>query len=67
MIDIDGMVGRLVKLVQNAHLATTLGSSREHSITEMLFGDHLRTTERKKYSTLLDAFQGDTVQSGIAF
>ena len=41
MIDIDGMVGRLVQLMQDAHLSATLGGSRKHRIAEIVFGDHL--------------------------
>jgi hypothetical protein len=41
MIDIDRMVSRLVQLVQDTYPATSQGSCREDSITEMFLGNHL--------------------------
>ena len=41
MIDVDGMVGGLMKLVEDTHLPLALGSSREDGITEIVLGHHL--------------------------
>ena len=41
MIDINGMVGWLMQLMQDAHLPTALGSSCEHGITEVVLGHDL--------------------------
>ena len=41
MIDIDWMVSWLVQLMQDAYLAVSLGSSREHGIAEMVFRHYL--------------------------
>ena len=41
VIDIDRMVGRLVQLVQDAHLATGQCCGGKDGIAEMLFRDHL--------------------------
>ncbi len=41
MVDIDRMVSRLMELVQDAHLASSLGRSREDGIAEIILGDHL--------------------------
>ena len=41
MIDIDGMISRLVQLMKNAHFAACLRSSRKDGIAEMILGNHL--------------------------
>ena len=41
MIDVDGMVGRLVELVKDAHLPLALGSSREDRVAEIVLCHHL--------------------------
>ena len=41
MVDVDGVVGRLVQLVQDAHMASALGGRCEHSQAELLFADSL--------------------------
>jgi hypothetical protein len=66
MIDIDGMIGRLMQLMQDAHL--TLGKSccREYSITEMVLRDHLRTREREENAALLNLLESFLIQTGIA-
>ena len=65
MIDVDGMVGRLVQLVQDAYLAPCLGSSREDGITEMILRDHLRATECEKDATWLNHLHRLHIQTGI--
>ena len=66
MIDIDRMVGRLMQLVQDAHLSASLGSSGKDGIAEIILGYHLRATECKEDSALLDALQSLHVQTGIS-
>lgn len=65
MIDVDGVVGRLVQLMQDAHLALGQGSSREDGVAEMVLGNHLRTGERKEDATTLYLLKGLLVESRI--
>lgn len=65
MVYIDGMVGRLVQLVQDAHLATCLRGSREDSIAKLIFGNNLAATESKENSARLDLFKGFVIETGI--
>ena len=67
MENVDGMVGRLVQLVHNAHLATCLCGSREHGIAELVFGDYLAATECEEQATWLDALESLCVESRITF
>ncbi|MFO4765295.1 hypothetical protein RCK03_25060, partial [Salmonella enterica subsp. enterica serovar 1,4,[5],12:i:-] len=62
MIDVDGMVGRLMQLVKDAHLATCLSGSGEDGITEMILCYHLRTTEGKEDSAWLNLLESLVVQ-----
>ena len=66
MIDIDGMIGRLMQLMQDAHLTTCQGRSRKDSIAEMVFRNHLRARERKEDATLFNLLERLLVQSGVA-
>ena len=43
MVDVDRVVGRLCKLVQDADASAALGSSREHSQAELLTAHRLRS------------------------
>jgi hypothetical protein len=36
MVDVDGMVGRLVKLMEDTHLASRQGCCGKYSLTEMV-------------------------------
>ena len=65
MIDVDGMVGRLMQLMEDAHTTSGLGSCREDSITEMLLRDHLATTEREEDAATLDALEPFEIQACI--
>ena len=67
MIDIDGMIGGLMQLMEDAHLTACLSSSREDGIAEMILGNHLRTAERKEDATLLNFLESLVIQAGIAF
>ena len=67
VVDVNGMVGRLVQLVQDAHRAASLSSSREYSIAEVVFCYHLRAGEGEQdsaWSNLLECF---CIEAGIAF
>ena len=65
MIDVDGMVGRLMQLMEDAHTASCLGSSREDGITEMLLRDHLATAEREEDAAALNALEPLEIQASI--
>ena len=67
MENIDGMVGWLMQLVHNAHLAASLCGSREHGIAELVFGDYLAATECEEQATWLDALEALCVESRITF
>ena len=67
MIDIDGMIGGLMQLVEDAHLTACLGSSCEDGIAEMILGNHLRTAECEEDTTLLNLLESLVIQAGIAF
>lgn len=66
MIDVDRMVGWLMQLVQDAHLAPRLSGSRKDGVSEIILGDHLGTTECEEYSTGLNHLQSLLVQPRIA-
>ena len=67
MENVDGMVGRLVQLVHNTHLATGLCGSCEHGIAELVFGNYLTATECEEQATRFDAFEALCVESRITF
>mgnify|MGYP007090440386 CR=1 FL=1 len=45
VVDVDGMVGGLVQLVQNAHVPAALRGGGEHGQAELVLVDGLRATE----------------------
>ena len=47
MVDVDGVVSWLVKLMQDAYVAFALSCSCEHGETELVFVDCLRTRKSK--------------------
>lgn len=67
MVDVDGVVGGLVELMENADVATALGSSCEHRETELVLVDCLRTREGEDNSAWLDFLKGDGVETRVAF
>ena len=67
MIDIDGMIGRLMQLMQDAHFTLGKGCCRKYRITEMVFRDHLRTGEREENAALLNLFESLLIQACVAF
>lgn len=54
MVDIDGMVGRLMQLMKDTHAASALRGGSEHGGTEVVLAYHLRTTEREQDAARLD-------------
>ena len=67
MVDVDGMVGGLVELMEDAHLTAGLSRCSEDGIAEMVFRNHLRTAEREEDAAGLDLLERLVVQAGIAF
>ena len=67
MIDVDGVVGRLMQLVEDANLTTCQGGSSKDGIAEMILRDDLRTTEGEENPTRLYLLERLVVQAGIAF
>lgn len=67
MENVDGMVGRLVQLVHDANLATSLCGSRKHGIAELVFGNHLAATECEEQTAWLNALEPLSVEPRIAF
>ena len=67
MIDIDGVIGRLMQLMQDAHLTLGKGCCREYRITEMVFRDHLRTRECEENAALLNLLESLLIQACVAF
>ena len=51
MENVDGMVGRLVELMKDAHIAVGKGCGGEDGIAEIILGDHLRTRKREENAT----------------
>ena len=62
MIDVDGVIGRLMQLMQDAHLTLGKGCCRKYRITEMVFRDHLRAREREEDATLLYLLESLLIQ-----
>ena len=65
MIDVDGMVCRLMNLVQDANLTVGLDSSSKDSSTEVLLRHNLRAAERKENTTRLDALQALDIKACV--
>lgn len=66
MVDIDGMIGGLVQLMQNPHFSMSLSSSRKDSRAEVLLRYHLRATEGEQDASVLDLLQSFDVQADIS-
>ena len=67
MIDVDGMVGGLVQLVQYAHFTACLCSSSKYGIPEMVFRHHLTTTESKQDTPWLNLLKGYPYDGYVEF
>ena len=59
------MIGRLVELMQDAHIAASLCSCRKDSIAEMILRDNLRTAERKENATRTNGLEAFHVKTGV--
>ena len=66
MIDVDGVIGRLMKLMQDAHLTLGKGCCREYRITEMVLRDHLRAREREENAALLNLLESFLIQARVS-
>ena len=66
MIDVDGMVGRLMQLMQDAHLAPCHCRCREDCRAEVVLVDSLRATEGKEYASGLYHLEGLGVELCIS-
>ena len=66
MINIYRMVGRLVKLMQNAYFAPCLCSSCEDGLPEVVLCYNLRAAESEENSAGFDSFKTLEVQSCIS-
>ena len=66
MVDVDGMVGRLCELMQDAHLAAALCCCAEHSESELLLAHGLRAGEGEEHSPTLNLAESLGVETPIA-
>ena len=66
MVDVDGMVGWLVKLMQDANLALCYCRSSKDGRAELVFVDGLRTAERKEDAARLYLLEGLGIELRIA-
>ncbi len=66
MIDVDGVIGRLMQLMQDTHLTLCKGSCREYRIAEMVFRNHLRTREREEDAPLFNLLESLLIQARVA-
>lgn len=67
MVDVDGMVGRLVKLMEDAHVAATLGGSGEDGEAELVLVDRLRARKGEDDAAGANLAEGDGVEARVAF
>ena len=67
MVNIDGMIRRLMQLVKNSDKASALCGSRKHSQPELFLIHGLRTTEGKQDAARFDFLKRFCIESGITF
>ena len=67
VIDVDGVVGRLMQLVQDAYFAACHCSSCEHGVAEMILRHYLRAGEREQDAAAFYLLEGLLVEPCIAF
>ena len=67
MVDVDGMVGRLRELMQNAHLAPRHGCRAEHCQTELLFRHRLRAGKREENASRTNLLKCLHIEFAIAY
>ena len=66
MVDVDRMVCRLMKLMQDANLTARLCCCGKDSVTEIILCNDLRATEGEQYATWFDVLECLHVQSCIS-
>ena len=66
VVDVDGVVLRLVQLVQDTHFAPHLCRRAENSQTEHLFVHRLRAGESEQYTSRAYLFNRLRIESLIA-
>lgn len=66
MIDVNGVVCGLMKLVKDAHLSAGGGGSGENGRTELLFVDCLRAGESEEDATRLNLLERLCIEADIA-
>ena len=67
VIDVDGVVCGLVKLMKYAYVAPALSGCREDSVAEIVLRHHLRAAEGEQDSAVAYALEGFHVESRVAF
>ena len=65
MEDIDGMVGWLMELMEDAHIATGKSGGGKDGIAEIVLGHHLRTGEGEENAARTNLLEGLEIKTGI--
>lgn len=66
MINVYGVIGRLMELMEDSHPAARLRGSGEYGLTEVIFRHNLRATEGEEYSSMTNLLQPFDIQPSIA-
>ena len=67
MIDVHGVVCRLMELMKNAHMTPAHCGSREDREAELIFVHRLRAAEGEEDAPFFYFLESDGVQTGVAF
>ena len=67
MVDIHGVVGGLVELVEDTHVAAALRGGGEDGQAELLLADGLRAAEREDDAAGLYLLESNGVEPRVAF
>ena len=65
MEDVDGMIGGLVELMQDAHVAVGKGGCSENGIAEIILCHYLRTGEGEEYASGTDFLESLHIQASV--
>lgn len=65
MIYVDGVVCRLMQLMQYAHVSSALRRCRKYGQTELVFVHSLRATECKHYAARLNLAKSDGIKTRV--
>ena len=65
MVDVDGMIGWLMQLMENTHTAMRNGRCREDSCTELVFVDCLRATESEQNPSRQYLFKSFSIEFSV--